>query len=177
MKSCHRLILSCSTIITKKGQCTLPWSPPSRYWISSHFDFHEPTNPFPGGLDSHKCTWLVQCRRHGWDAVSVLVTEIWDQRAAWIIYKYTHPNYNLGFLTLEIPQGSFYPFRVFFIFSRMGWAAMSNKMPGCHLANAWRSRSKHIIQWRYRNEVSVQSIKHIRSLFLHSDTASVLASI
>ena len=36
-----------------------------------------------------------------------------------------------------------------------GWAAMSNKMPGCHLANAWRSRSKHILQWRYRNEVSV----------------------
>ena len=32
---------------------------------------------------------------------------------------------------------------------------MSNKMPGCHLANAWRSRSKHILQWRYRNEVSV----------------------
>ena len=26
---------------------------------------------------------------------------------------------------------------------------MSNKMPGCHLANAWRSRSKHILQWRY----------------------------
>ena len=35
---------------------------------------------------------------------------------------------------------------------------MSNKMPGCHLANAWRSRSKHILQWWYRNEVSVQSI-------------------
>ena len=31
-------------------------------------------------------------------------------------------------------------------------------MPGGHLANAWRSRSKHILQWRYRNEVSVQSI-------------------
>ena len=43
----------------------------------------------------------------------------------------------------------------------MGWAAMSNKMPGCHLANAWRRRSKHILQWRYRNEVSVQSINQI----------------
>ena len=29
-------------------------------------------------------------------------------------------------------------------YSRMGWAAMSHKMPGCHLANAWRSCSKHI---------------------------------
>ena len=35
---------------------------------------------------------------------------------------------------------------------------MSNTIPGCHPANAWRSRSKHILQWRYRNEVSVQSI-------------------
>ena len=34
---------------------------------------------------------------------------------------------------------------------------MSNKMPGCHLANAWRSRLKHILQWRYRNEVSAHS--------------------
>ena len=34
---------------------------------------------------------------------------------------------------------------------------MPNKLPGCHLANAWRSRSKHILQWRYRNEVSVHS--------------------
>ena len=34
-------------------------------------------------------------------------------------------------------------------YSRMGWTAMSNKMPGCHLANAWRSCSKHILQWRY----------------------------
>ena len=32
---------------------------------------------------------------------------------------------------------------------------MSNKLPGCHLANACRSRSKHILQWRYRNEVSL----------------------
>ena len=45
-------------------------------------------------------------------------------------------------------------------YSRMGWAAMSNKLPGCHLANAWRSRSKHILQWRYRNEVSVHSFIH-----------------
>ena len=34
---------------------------------------------------------------------------------------------------------------------------MSNKMPSCHLANAWRSRSKHVLQWRYRNEVLVHS--------------------
>ena len=33
--------------------------------------------------------------------------------------------------------------------SRMGWAAVSNKKPGCHLANAWISRSIHILQWRY----------------------------
>ena len=40
-----------------------------------------------------------------------------------------------------------------------GWAEQlcQNKLPGCHLANAWRSRSKHILQWRYRNEVSVHS--------------------
>ena len=42
--------------------------------------------------------------------------------------------------------------------SMMGWAAMSNKMPGCHLANAWRIRSKQILQWRYRNQVSVQEL-------------------
>ena len=24
------------------------------------------------------------------------------------------------------------------LYSRMGWAAMSNNLPGCHLANAWR---------------------------------------
>ena len=45
-------------------------------------------------------------------------------------------------------------------YSRMGWAAMSNKLRGCHLANAWRSRSKHILQWRYRNEASVHSFIH-----------------
>ena len=42
-----------------------------------------------------------------------------------------------------------------------GWAGQLcqiHKLPGCHLANAWRSRSKHILQWRYRNEVSVHSI-------------------
>ena len=37
-------------------------------------------------------------------------------------------------------------------YSRMGWAAMSHKMPGCHLANAWRSRiethpSVAVSQW------------------------------
>ena len=37
---------------------------------------------------------------------------------------------------------------------------MSNKLPGCRLANAWKSRSKHILQWRYRNEVSVHSFIH-----------------
>ena len=41
-------------------------------------------------------------------------------------------------------------------FSRMGWAAMSNKMPGCHLANVWRSRSKHILQWRYYTAMKYQ---------------------
>ena len=40
----------------------------------------------------------------------------------------------------------------------MGWAAMSNKMPGCHLANAWRSRSKHILQWRYYTAMKYQFI-------------------
>ena len=43
---------------------------------------------------------------------------------------------------------------------------MSNKMPGCHLANAWRSRSKHILQWRYRNEVSVHH--HHHPLYMYS---------
>ena len=52
----------------------------------------------------------------------------------------------------------------------MGWAAMSNKLPGCHLANAWRSRSKHILQWRYyRNEVSVHS-------FIHSSETKLIPS-
>ena len=46
------------------------------------------------------------------------------------------------------------------------WAAMSNKMPGCHLANAWRNRSKHILQWRYRNEVSVQFNQSIVRTFI-----------
>ena len=44
------------------------------------------------------------------------------------------------------------------------WAAMSNKTPGCHLANAWRSRSKHILQWRYtipQWSISVHSLIHI----------------
>ena len=40
--------------------------------------------------------------------------------------------------------------------SRMGWAPVSNKMPGCHLANAWRSPSKHILQWRYCTAVMYQ---------------------
>ena len=35
---------------------------------------------------------------------------------------------------------------------------MSNKMPGCHLANAWRSRSKHILQWRYYTAMKYQFI-------------------
>ena len=39
----------------------------------------------------------------------------------------------------------------------------SNKLPGCHLANAWRSHST-ILQWRYRNEVSVHSFNS----FIHS---------
>ena len=38
------------------------------------------------------------------------------------------------------------------------WAAMSNKMPGCHLANAWRSRSKHILQWWYYTAMKYQFI-------------------
>ena len=38
-----------------------------------------------------------------------------------------------------------------------GWA-VSNKMPGCHLANAWRSRSKHILQWRYSTAMKYQFI-------------------
>ena len=43
---------------------------------------------------------------------------------------------------------------------------MSNKLPGCHLANALRSRSKHILQWRYRNEVSVHSFIHFVQISL-----------
>ena len=56
----------------------------------------------------------------------------------------------------------------------MGWAAMSNKMPGCHLANAWRSRSKHILQWRYRNEVSVHSFIHQILVYFTSFLPSLL---
>ena len=43
-------------------------------------------------------------------------------------------------------------------------------MPGCHLANAWRSRSKHILQWRYRNEVWFQLAMMLRfpTLFKYS---------
>ena len=47
-------------------------------------------------------------------------------------------------------------------YSRMGWAAMSNKMPGCHLVNAWRSRSKHILQWRYYTAMKYQFIHSFR---------------
>ena len=50
----------------------------------------------------------------------------------------------------------------------MGCAAVSNKMPGYHLANAWRSRSKDILQWRYHNEVSVQSTNQLLLIFLQS---------
>ena len=41
-------------------------------------------------------------------------------------------------------------------YSRMGWAPVSNKMPGCHLANAWRNRSKHILQWQYYTAMKYQ---------------------
>ena len=55
-----------------------------------------------------------------------------------------------------------------------GWAGqlMSNKMPGCHLANAWRSRSSECLKKSfethssvavlYRNEVSVHSFIHAK---------------
>ena len=61
----------------------------------------------------------------------------------------------------------------------MGWGAVSNKMPGCHLANAWRSRSKHILQWRYRNEVSIQfNIGHLWfPHFLWRRTARIMATV
>ena len=36
-----------------------------------------------------------------------------------------------------------------------GWA-MSNKMPGCHIANAWISRSKHILQLQYNAAMKYQ---------------------
>ena len=52
---------------------------------------------------------------------------------------------------------------------------MSNKMSGCHLANAGRSRSKHILQWRYRYEVSVQSIN--QSSIQSSPLGSFIARI
>ena len=60
---------------------------------------------------------------------------------------------------------------------------MSNKMPGCHLANAWRSRSKLILQWRYRNEVSVHSINLVivnmvvRPYYSCAEGSAPLASI
>ena len=40
-----------------------------------------------------------------------------------------------------------------------GWAGhlcQIHKMSGCHLANAWRSRSKHILQWRYYTAMKYQ---------------------
>ena len=58
-------------------------------------------------------------------------------------------------------------------YSKMGWAAMSNKLPGWHLANAWRSRSKHILQWRYRNEVSVHSFIHCDKMFTERGSLNV----
>ena len=65
--------------------------------------------------------------------------------------------------------------------SIQGWAggAVSNKMPGCHLANACRSRSKHILQWRYRNEVSIQfNIGHLWfPHFLWRRTARQMATV
>ena len=43
---------------------------------------------------------------------------------------------------------------------------MSNKMPGCHLANARRSRSKHILQWRYYTAMKYQFIHSFIFLYL-----------
>ena len=40
------------------------------------------------------------------------------------------------------------------------WAGQlcQNKMPGCHLTDAWRSHSKHILQWRYYTTMKYQFI-------------------
>ena len=58
----------------------------------------------------------------------------------------------------------------------MGWAAVSNKMPGFYPANAWRSRSKHILQWRYRNEVSVQSNNKFSNFLISQTYLSAMIS-
>ena len=57
----------------------------------------------------------------------------------WTVFAGTVVNYNYQFNGIQGLDG-------------LG-SYMSNKMPGCHLANAWRSRSKHILQWWYRSEV------------------------
>ena len=38
----------------------------------------------------------------------------------------------------------------------MGLTPISNRMSICHLANAWRSRSKHILQWKYYTAMKYQ---------------------
>ena len=38
----------------------------------------------------------------------------------------------------------------------MGQTSVSNEMSGCHLANAWRSRLKHILQWQYYTAMKLQ---------------------
>ena len=57
---------------------------------------------------------------------------------------------------------------------------MSNKLPGCRLANARRSRSKHILQWWYHNEVSVHlfintNLVQMRSILSLKKSRNVLA--